>query len=75
MNWEVHYFDSRSNSDLVSRPFASQERAMRHACDLESKKIRVDYISGPDKQRIGPPAILAWCRAHRVPPPPSSSAG
>jgi hypothetical protein len=71
MDWAVHYFDSRSNSDAVSRPFPSQERALRHACDLESKKIRVDHISGPDQERIDPPAILAWCQKHRIRPPPA----
>ena len=31
MAWTVHYFDKRLNSEEVSRPFPSEEDALRHA--------------------------------------------
>jgi hypothetical protein len=62
--WTVHYFDKRLNSEEVSRIFASQEDALRHACDLELKNCITHHIRGPNKQHILPEAISVWCREH-----------
>jgi len=66
IDWQAHYFDPRLNRESVSRPFTSKEGALRHACDLIHRKCAVRFIEGPDRQRIQPPAIAAWCKANRT---------
>ena len=66
MNWEAHYFDSQRNREEVSRSFSSREFALQHACDLVQNKCIVRYVGGPNGERIEPPAIEAWCKAHRT---------
>jgi hypothetical protein len=65
-NGQFHYFDKRSNSDVVSRSFTSEESALMHACDLQRNGSRVNYVRGPGKQHIQPSAIAAWCRKHKT---------
>jgi hypothetical protein len=64
--WTVHYFDKRSNKEEVSRPFASEENALQHACDLELNGCISRYIRCPGGRHILPSAIIAWCRQHKT---------
>jgi hypothetical protein len=66
MSWRAHYIDHRSNGDAVSRPHATKEGALRNACDLAKQNCIVNYIRGPDNERIGPVEIAAWCKAHKT---------
>ncbi len=73
MNWIVHYFDRRLNSDSVSRAFASKEDALRQARDLTRQNCVVRFIKGPNDEKIDAVAITAWCKGRptrKDPPPP-----
>jgi hypothetical protein len=72
MNWTVHYFDRRLNSEFVSRAFASKEDALRQACDLTQQNCVVRFVKGPNDEKIDAVAITAWCKGHptRKDPPP-----
>src|SRR2546426_4924099 len=73
MNWIVHYFDRRLNSDSVSRAFASKEDALRQACDLTRQNCGARFIEGPNDEKIDAVAITAWCKrrpTRKDPPPP-----
>jgi hypothetical protein len=66
MSWTTHYYDPRLNRDAVSRAHATEEGALRNACDLMLQKCIVKYVQGPDNHRIGPVEIQAWCKAHKT---------
>ena len=62
MNWIVHYFDRRLNSDGVSRAFASKEDALVAACDLMRRNCVVNFVQGPNDEKIDATTITAWPR-------------
>jgi hypothetical protein len=66
MSWTTHYFDRRLNADAISRAHATEEGALRNACDLMLQKCIVKYVQGADNHRIGPVEIQAWCKAHKT---------
>src|SRR4029450_3658887 len=76
MNWIVHYFDRRLNSDSVSRAFAWKEEALRQARDLTRQNCGGRLIKGPNDEKIEAVAITAWCKGRptrKDPPPPKWS--
>jgi hypothetical protein len=52
MAWTVSYFDRQLNREAVSRAFASQEDALRHARDLLQRNCLVQHVHGPSGERI-----------------------
>ena len=65
MDWTVHYYDHRAQSEKTSRTFKDRESALQQACDLETDHFVVRYVQGP-KDRIMPPQIIEWCRTHKT---------
>ncbi len=72
MTWTAHYFDRRLNSNGVSRACASKEDALRLACDMIRRNCIVNFVKGPNDERIDAVTITAWCKRHptRQRPPP-----
>jgi hypothetical protein len=62
MSWTAHYFDRRLNSDGVSRAFASKEDALVAACDLMRRNCVVNFVQGPNDEKIDATTITAWCK-------------
>jgi hypothetical protein len=63
-SWRVHYFDPRLNRDSVTRPCDSPETALRLACDLMRRACQVNFIQGPENEKIDAVAVVDWCKAH-----------
>jgi hypothetical protein len=66
MTWTARYFDPRLNREGVSRAFASKEEALREACFLMRKNCLVQFVEGPNDEKIDAVEIAAWCKAHRT---------
>ena len=64
MNWTAHYFDRRLNRDAVTRSCATKEDAFRLACGLMRRECRVDFIMGPENEKVRAAEITKWCKAH-----------
>ena len=64
MSWTAHYFDRRLNRDAVTRSCATKEDAFRLACGLMRRECRVDFIMGPENEKVRAAEITKWCKAH-----------
>ena len=64
MSWTAHYFDRRLNRNAITRSCATKEDAIRLACDLMLRQCRVDFVMGPEHERVQAAEITKWCKAH-----------
>lgn len=66
--WIVHYYDRRVDRDEASPGFASQDEALRHACELMRKHMTLKEVRGPHGMQIGAAKLELWCRSQPRPP-------
>jgi hypothetical protein len=67
MTWTARYFDRRLNREGVSRAFASKEEALREACLRMRKNCVVQFVKGPNDEKIDAVAIAAWLSLPETP--------